>query len=188
MTSPLKLIVGALALVLVLVAGLYGYRSVMLWNGRTPEGYQMLTSVPNAAGFEPAALPKDPVLENQSTSDLAVNFGYKVGGIPYSYSMVLTFPAKSAEGHATVTVRHATRTASVETNALRRWDEPRKAYSVALQDRFDIDPAVPALCIKAVIGPNNDSYDLKDGSVCIAQRDANGGCHPETLACGLIRQ
>ena len=83
MTRPLKLIGGAIALVLILVAGLYTYRSVMLWDGRTPEGYQMLTVVPNASGFEPAALPPGPVLENQSMSDLAVNFGYKVGGIPY---------------------------------------------------------------------------------------------------------
>lgn len=188
MPRSLKLIGGVLALVVILVAGLYAYRSIMLWDGRTPEGYQMLTVVPNAAGFEPASLPSGPVLENQSTSDLALNFGYKVGGIPYSYSLVLTFPAKADQGHATVTVRHATRSASVESSAVRRWDAPRKAFAVALEGGFDKEPNAPALCIKAVIGPSQTSYDLKDGSVCIAQRDTAGGCHPETLACGLIRQ
>ena len=87
-----------------------------------------------------------------------------------------------------MTVRHSNRSASVESVAVRRWDEPRKAYSVALQNRFDLEPSVPALCIKAVIGPDEASYDLKNGSLCIAERDGNGTCHPETLACGLIRQ
>ena len=187
MSRPFKLIGGAIALVVLLVAGLYAYRSLMLYEGRTPEGYQMLTAMPGAASFEPQALPQGPVLENQSPRDLAVNFGYKVGGIPYSYSVALSFPDKGNAGKATVTVRHATRDASVESPALRRWDEPRKAYEVALADRFEIEPAVPALCIKAVIGPDPANYDLKDASICIAQRDAAGTCHPETLACGLIR-
>jgi len=154
MTRPLKLLASVFLLMVVLVAGLYAYRSLMLWEGRTAEGYQMLTAVPGAAGFEPTTLPNGPVLENQANGDLAVNFGYKVGGIPYSYSLALSFPAKAESGHATMTVRHATRTASTEADALRRWDEPRKAYVVALQSTFNVEPAVPALCVKAVIGPS----------------------------------
>lgn len=187
MSRPFKLIGGLVALVLVLMAGLYGYRSLMLYEGRTPEGYQLLTPMPGVEGFEPKAMPPGPTLTNQSASTLAVNFGYKVGNIPYSYSLALTFPDGSTSGHATMTVRHANRDASVEASTVRRWDEPRKAYIVALQDRFDIEPAVPALCVKAVIGPQASSYDLRDASICVAQRDAGGNCHPETLACGLIR-
>lgn len=188
MTRPIKLIGGAIALLILLVAGLYAYRSLMLWAGRTPEGYQLLTVIPNSESFEPKALPPGPVLENQSASDLAVNFGYKVGGIPYSYSLELSFPEKADQGRAKVTARHANRGGSVEAATTRSWDAPRKAYAVALQDKFDIDPAVPALCIKAVIGPTDTRYDLKGASLCIAQRDVKGTCHPETLACGLIRQ
>ena len=188
MIGPFRLIAGAVALLLLLVAGRYAYRALMLMDGRTPEGYQMLTSMPGAAGFEPKALPPGPVLENQSTTDLAVNFGYKVGEIPYSYSLALTFPDRADAGRATLTVRHATRAASVDGEALRRWDEPRKAFAVALTDTFAVEPAVPSLCIKAVIGPERKDYDLKAASLCIAQRDHAGNCHPETLACGLIRQ
>lgn len=188
MTSRLKPIVSVLGLLVVLLGGLYVYRALMLWDGRTPEGYQLLTAVPDSMGFEPTELPKRPVLENQSTSDLAVNFGYRVGNVPYSYSLVLAFAPKGTDGHATVIARHATRSASIETATARRWDEPRKSYAVALQEKFDIQPSVPSLCIKAVIGPDQSNYDLKDGSVCVAQRDGHGGCHPETLACGLIRQ
>ncbi len=188
MTRTLTLIGGLVVLMVVLVAGLYAYRSLMLYDGRTPEGYQMLTAFPGSESFEPASLPNGPMLMNQSASDLAVNFGYKVGGIPYSYSLELAFPPKSDDGQAKVTVRHATRSATIDTPTTRRWDAPRAAYAVALEDKFDVDPAVPALCIKAVIGPSDTGYDLKGASLCIAQRDVKGVCHPETLACGLIRQ
>jgi hypothetical protein len=187
MSRPLTLIGALVVLVLVLVAGLYASRSLMLYEGRTPEGYDLLTAMPAASGFEPKALPEAPILENQSAHDLAANFGYVVGGIPYSYSLEVSFPGPGAEGHATVKVRHATREATIDTLAIRRWDEPRKAYAVAVQGKFDIQPAVPALCIKAVIGPKTDPYDLRDASLCVAQRDVTGACHPETLACGLIR-
>ncbi len=186
MFRPFKFIGGLVALVVLLVAGLYAYRSLMLYEGRTPEGYQLLTPVA-AQSFEPQTLPQEPVLANQSPRDLAVNFGYKVGTIPYSYSIALSFPGPDDVGRAIVTVRHSTRDASVEASTVRRWDEPRKAYAVALQDKFDIQPAVPALCIKMLIGPQTKSYDLHDASLCVAQRDVSGACHPETLACGLIR-
>ena len=147
----------------------------------------MLTPVPGSESFEPPSPPSRPVLENQSASDLAVNFGYEVGGIPYSYSLVLAFPANSEAGHATMTVRHSNRVSSRDSDVVRRWDDPRHAYAVALTDDFDLQPKAPALCVKAVIGDSMKTYDLKSGSVCIAQRDAQGLCHPETLACGLIR-
>ncbi len=188
MTRPFKLVGGLAILMVVFVSGLYAYRSLMLWGGRTPEGYQMLTPIPGASGFEPSMQPPGPILDNQSSSDLAVNFGYKVGGIPYSYSLVLEFPRESEDGRAVVTVRHSNRSASSQSTTSRRWDEPRKAFAVAINETFDSEPKAPALCLKAVIGPSKSNYDLKDATLCIAQRDASGQCHPETLACGLIRQ
>ncbi len=187
MTKVFKVVVGAGALLLVLVGGLYGYRSLMLYDGRTPEGYPLLTAV-GGEGFEPSAPPAKPVLANQSASDLAINFGYRVADISYSYSLALAFPKGAERGEAKLTARHDTRSATVTVPVTRRWDEPRHAYAVALADRFAIDPAVPALCVKAVIGPSLATYDLKDATLCIAQRDTGGGCHPETLACGAIRQ
>ena len=188
MAGPSKLIAGAILLFGVLVVGLYGYRSLMSWTGRTPEGYELLKPMPGASGFEPATQPSEPVLERQSSSDLAVNFGYKVGGLPYSYSLVLAFKPDAEEGHAVLTVRHSNRSASSSSDIVRRWDEPRHAYAVALASTFDLEPRAPALCLKAVIGPSKTRYDLSDASICIAQRDAMGHCHPETLACGIIRQ
>jgi hypothetical protein len=185
MSRPLKLLGGALALVILLAGVLYAYRSMMLAEGRTPEGYKLLTAAP-AAGFEPSGLPQRPILANTASQGLAIDFGYVVGGIPYSYSLTLRFEGSDA-GRATVTARHATREASVETPAVRRWDAPRRAFAVALQDRFDLEPAVPALCIKTVIGGDSAPLDLRDASLCVAQMDATGACHPETLACGTIR-
>ncbi len=187
MTKVLKAAVGVGALLLVLVGGLFGYRSLMLYDGRTPEGYPLLTAIEGSEGFEPSTLPAKPVLANQSPSDLAVNFGYRVADISYSYSLALAFPKGAEQGEAKLIARHGTRSATVDLPVTRRWDEPRHAYAVALADRFAIDPAVPALCVKAVIGPNLATYDLKDATLCIAQRDNGGGCHPETLACGAIR-
>ena len=187
MTRVFKLVVGAGALAAVLVGGLYGYRSLMLYDGRTPEGYPLLAAVTGGESFEPPTRPTAPVLENQSTGDLAVNFGYRVADISYSYSLALAFPNGSEQGQAKLIARHDTRSATLDVPVVRRWDEPRHAYEVALADRFAIDPAVPALCLKAVIGPSLATYDLKDASLCIAQRDSGGGCHPETLACGAIR-
>lgn len=188
MTRALKLAIGLGVLVVVLVAGIYGYRAVMLSEGRTPEGYQLLTSMPGAASFAPEHPPAVPVLENDSPDKLAVDFGYRVAGISYSYSLSLDFPPDADQGKAKVVARHSSREGSVETSATRFWDAPRQAYAVALQDTFDIDPAVPSLCIKAVIGPERARYDLAHASICVAQRDGKGNCHPETLACGLIRQ
>lgn len=179
---------GALAaLIVVLVAGRYAYRSLMLFDGRTPEGFELLTRMPGAAGFEPTALPPGPRLENQASGSLDVEFGYKVDAIPYSYSLDLAFPASAQEGKASVTVRHATRSQTVTMKAVRRWDTPRGAYAVALEPVFDMQPSVPALCIKTVIGPSLATLQLKDGSICVARRDRDGQCHPETLACGLVR-
>ena len=188
MTRTLRYFAGAVLLMIVLVGGLYAYRMLMLWGGQTPEGFPLLTPMADASGFEPTSLPGAPILENQSAAGgLTVDFGYKVAGISYSYSLALDFPPGRDAGHAVTTVRHATRGATVESAAVRRWDAPRKAYSVALTDGFDAEAKAPALCIKAVIGPSKTGYDLKDASLCVAQRDATGQCHPATLACGLIR-
>ena len=188
MTKVVKAVVGVGVLLVVLVGGLIGYRSLMLYDGRTPEGYPLLTAIEGSEGFEPTTLPAKPVLENQSTDDLVVNFGYRVADISYSYSLALAFPDGGEQGQAKLVARHDARGATLDVPVVRRWDEPRHAYAVALADRFAIDPAVPALCVKAVIGPNLATYDLKDATLCIAQRDVGGGCHPETLACGAIRQ
>lgn len=188
MARPLKLVVGVAALLVVLVAGLYGYRQLKLYDGRTPEGYALLTAMPNAASFEPRVLPASPVLEIAASDPLDIDFGYRVGGISYSYSLALAFPPDADEGKATLTARHSNRVDTKEAPTTRLWDAPRDAYSVALQKTFDIDPAVPSLCIKAVIGPSKTRYDLGAASLCVAQRDGKGFCHPETLACGLIRQ
>ena len=188
MTRALKLAIALGALVVVLVAGIYGYRALMLSQGRTPEGYLLLTSMPGAVSFAPANPPAEPVLRNQSEDKLAVAFGYRVAGISYSYALSLDFPPNSDEGKATVVARHASREGSTQTATARLWDAPRDAYAVALEDTFDIDPAVPSLCIKAVIGPKREGYDLAHASICVAQRDGKGNCHPETLACGQIRQ
>jgi hypothetical protein len=170
MTRALKLAIGLGVLVVVLVAGIYGYRAVMLSEGRTPEGYQLLTSMPGAASFAPEHPPTVPVLENDSPDKLAVDFGYRVAGISYSYSLSLDFPPDADQGKAKVVARHSSREGSVETSATRFWDAPRQAYAVALQD------------------PERARYDLSHASLCVAQRDGKGNCHPETLACGLIRQ
>lgn len=187
MTRPIKLIGGAVVLFAVLLGGLYAYRSLMLLDGRTPENDQLLTPMPGSTGFEPTTQPSGPVLENQSSLNLSVDFGYKVAGIPYSYALVLAFPSGGDSGHATLTVRHGPRSATMNSDVVRRWDAPRRAYVVALAGAFDTEPAVPAVCMKAVIGPSLKQYDLANASLCIAQRDASGNCHPESLACGLIR-
>ena len=185
-------LVGAAVLAVAVVAfGLVGYRAMMRWTGRTPEGYQILTAVPGASGFEPAKLPAGPVLESQSSRDLALNFGYRVAGVAHAYSLVLDFPRDAEEGHATLVARIGRRSLTCESGAVRHFDEPRHAYAVALAGSFKGFPregaAVPALCVKAVIGASKADYDLADASICVAQRDAAGECHPETLACGLIR-
>ena len=203
MRRPLRLAGAVVLLFVLLVGGLYAYRSLMLFDGRTPEGFQLLTPMPNSAGFEPAAQPRGPVLANRSASGgLAVDFGYKVGSIAYSYALTLDLPrdgrqgdasqgdasqGDASQGEAEVTARHANRTASSRTAAVPRWDEPRQAYAVALTETFDTEPKVPALCFKAVVGPSLQHLDLAHASICIAQRDMQGQCHPETLACGLIR-
>ena len=181
-------LIGVVALaVTVAVVGLVGYGALMRWNGRPPEGYPILTAMPGAAGFEPARLPAGPVLRSRSARDLAIDFGYRAGGIAHAYSLLLDFPGGAEDGHATLVARIAGRSLTSEAEAVRRFDEPRHAYAVALTGAFDGGPAVPALCLKAVIGPSKADYDLTDGSICVAQRDAAGECRAETLACGLIR-
>lgn len=187
MSRPLKTI-ALVVLVLILVGGgVVAWRVVIRSTRSTPEGFALLTPVPGATSFEPKERPSGPVLHDRTPGALAVDFGYEVGGIRYGYSLVLTFPPGSEKGRALVSVHHDGHSASTDSAATRRFDEPRKAYSVALSEKFMISPPVPALCIKAVVGPDLSRYDLADGTICVAQRDASGACHPETLACGLLR-
>ena len=186
MSRTLKTVALVVLVVILIVGGLIAWR-VVVRSLRTPEGFALLTPVPGSIGFEPKHRPRGPVLRNQAPGSLAVDFGYKVGGVPYGYSLALTFAPGAEQGRAVVTVHHDGRTASTDSAATRRFDEPRKAYSVALSTKFMISPPVPALCIKAVVGPDLARYDLADGTLCVAQRDADGTCHPETLACGVLR-
>ncbi len=186
MSRSLKTVALALLVVILIVGGLVAWR-VVVRGTRSPEGFTLLTPVPGATGFEPKDRPSGPVLRNRAPGSLAVDFGYKVGGVPYGYSLALTFAPGREQGRAVVTVHRDGRTASTDSEATRRYDEPRKAYSVALSDKFMISPPVPALCIKAVVGPALARYDLADGTLCVAQRGADDTCHPETLACGVLR-
>ena len=187
MSRTLKIAAFAVLVLLLIVGSLVASRIVRRGARNTPEGYAMLTPVPGATGFEPKDRPSGPVLPNRAPGSLAVEFGYKVGGVSYGYALALAFAPGAEQGRASVTVHHEGHTASTDSEETRRFDEPRKAYSVAVSDKFMISPPVPALCIKAVIGPDLARYDLADGTICVAQRDANGTCHPETLACGLLR-
>ena len=186
MSRTLKTVAAVVLVLILLVGGLVAWR-VAVRGANTPEGFALLTPVPGASGFEPKQRPSGPVLHNRAPGSLAVDFGYKVGGVPYGYSLALTFAPGAEQGRAAVTVHRDGRTASTDSEAVRRFDEPRKAYAVALSDKFMISPPVPALCIKAVVGPDLARYDLADGTLCVAQRDADGTCHPETLACGVLR-
>ncbi len=187
MSRTLKTVAFVVLALILFVGGLIAWRIMVHATGTTSEGFAMLTPVPGAAGFEPKDRPSGPVLQNHTPGSLAVDFGYKVGGVAYGYSLALTFAPGAEQGRAAIAVHHDGRTASTDSEAVRRYDEPRKAYAVALSDRFMISPPVPALCIKAVVGPDLARYDLADGTICVAQRDAGGACHPETLACGLLR-
>ena len=144
-----------------------------------------LTPVRGASGFEPRERPSGPVLRSKGAGGLDVDFAYCPGQGCCDYRLVLAFAPGAAEGRATLVARRDGRVATLESPAVRRWDEPRRSYSVALSDPGR--GAAPALCIKAVIGPSLDALDLADGTLCAAQRDAGGTCHPETLACGLLR-
>ena len=186
MPRPLKMAAFALLALIIVVGGVVAWRTALRGTDHT-ERFALLTPMPGASGFEPRELPSGPVLHDATAGSLRVGFGYKVGGSPYAYDVALSFAPGAEQGRAVVTVHHDGHDASTDSEAVRRWDEPRKAYAVALADKFMIAPPVPSLCIKAVVGPDLARWDLADGTICVAQRDAAGACHPETLACGLLR-
>lgn len=169
-------------LVILAIAAAYA-----VWQVARPsrDAAASLTPMPGVLGFEPGERPKEPVLRSKAADGLDVDFGYRTGGTCCGYTLVLAFPPGAPTGTATIVARRDGRTTRTEMPAARRWDEPRKSYAVALSGPSG--GAAPALCIKAVIGPSLDALDLADGTLCAAQRDAGGGCHPETLACGLLR-
>lgn len=187
MSRSLKTLAVVVLVAILVVGGLVAWRIVARATRSTPDGFALLTPVPGATGFEPEHRPSGPVLRNRAPGALAVDFGYKVGDIAYGYSLTLAFQPGAEQGRATVTVHHDGHTASTDSEATRRFDAPRQAYAVALADKFMISPPVPALCIKLTTGPDLARYDLADGTICVAQRGADGSCHPETLACGLLR-
>lgn len=184
MTRPLKIL--ALA-VLVLVGTVIVLEAYRLTSGSRPQSHAALTPMPGASGFEPKEPPSGPMLRNKAPGALDVDFAYVVGGTSYDYALALSFAPGATQGKATVRVLRGENAASTESDAVRRWDEPRHAYAVALADKFTISPPVPSLCIKAVVGPDLARFDLADGTICVAQRGTDGSCHPETLACGLLR-
>lgn len=187
MSRTLKIIAAAVLVVILVVGALVAWRVLLRGSRESKTGFALLTPMPGAIGFEPKERPSGPVLRNRAPASLAVDFGYKVGGVPYEYSMTLAFQPGAEQGRASVMVHRDGHDASTDSDAVRRFDEPRKAYTVALADKFMITPPVPALCIKAVVGPDLARYDLADGTICVAQRGTDGTCHPETLACGLLR-
>lgn len=187
MSRSLKTLALVVLFAILVVGGLVAWRIVARGMRSTPDGFALLTPVPGAIGFEPKERPSGPVLRNRAPGSLAFDFGYKVGDVAYGYSLALAFQAGAEQGRASVTVHHDGHEASTDSEATRRFDAPRQAYAVALADKFMISPPVPALCIKLVTGPDLARYDLADGTICVAQRGADGTCHPETLACGLLR-
>lgn len=187
MSFNAKVAAGVLLTAILLAGGLLAYRLASPRREALPDGYAMLTPVPGSSGFEPTQRPEAPVLRNRAPGSLAIDFGYAVGGVPYAYTLSLSFPAGAAAGRALLSVHRGGSSASTDSQAFRRWDEPRAAYAVALSDKFMTVPPMPGLCLKAVLGPALTRYDLADGTLCVAQRDGGGACHPETLACGLLR-
>ncbi len=156
-----------------------------------PNPAEMLTAAqPEDGGTEPTALPPAPVLTNSATEGekLAVSFGYKLGTTSYAYRLGLTFPAEAENGTMDLAVARG-RADEVETVPVKRhWSDSRHAYLVAAAHDFpEVGAPVPNLCIRAVLGPSKVALNLHGASLCVMQRDADGRCHPSTLACGQLR-
>jgi hypothetical protein len=191
MTSNLKL-AAALCLLFLFVAGTaLVYRNTRQPSATSADAATVLS--PTKAeedGTEPVALPATPVLKNNAADPglLDLTFGYKVGATAYAYHLALAFAPESDKG----TLDLAPSSGKIDDGASvpveRRFSESRKAYLVAVsRDLGKLAPAVPSLCVRAVVGPSKTSFDLSEASLCVMQRDQDGRCHPSTLACGLIR-
>ena len=165
----------------------------LVFRGRTtvraPNPAEVLTPTQaEDGGSEPVTIPAAPVLRNNATppGHLALEFGYKVGAIAYTYRLGLAFDADADRGTMDFGVAEGRATASVPVT--RRWSESRHAYFVATSHDFADGASSPNLCIRAVLGPSKAALDLAGASLCVMQRDADGRCHPATLACGQVRQ
>jgi hypothetical protein len=191
MTSNLKL-AAALCLLFLFVAG----SALVYRNSRAPlatAADPATTLSPTKAeddGTEPVALPATPVLKNNAADPglLDLSFGYKVGSTAYAYHLSLAFPADADKGTMDLAPPTGKTADAAAFPVERRFSESRKAYLIAVsRDLGAMVPAVPSLCVRAVVGPSKAGFDLSDASLCVMQRDQDGRCHPTTLACGLIR-
>ena len=140
-------------------------------------------------GTEPVALPDGPVLRNTSRDPgrMVVDFGYRTGAGAFVYRLGLAFAGEAETGTMDLGVPRGATDSLDQFPAERRWSGSRGAYLVAVSHALARRPAVPSLCVRAVIGPTKAGFDLHDASLCVMQRDGDGRCHPTTLACGLIR-
>ncbi len=185
----LKLAIGA-CLVLALGLGLLAtrrYRSVPV----VPDPAEVLTAVKaQDGGTEPDALPVSPVLKNKKVEpeQATFDFGYRIGATTYAYRLGLAFGADTEAGTMALGALRNGADGVDTFPVTRRWSESRHAYLVAASHDFAGSGApVPNLCIRAVLGPSKAALDLQGASLCVMQRDGDGGCHAATLACGQLR-
>ncbi len=185
----LKLAIGA-CLVLALGLGLLAarrYRS----NPIVPDPAEVLTATrAQDGGTEPDALPASPVLKNKTSTpgDAAFDFGYRIGATTYAYRLGLTFGADAEAGTMALGALRNGADGVDTFPVARRWSESRRGYLVAASHDFTGPGApVPNLCVRAVLGPGKTTLDLQGASLCVMQRDGDGGCHAATLACGQLR-
>lgn len=191
MTSNLKLAAGLCLLFLVVAGSALVYRSTRPPSATSADAATTLSATQaEDGGTEPVALPATPVLKNNAADPglLDVSFGYKVGNTAYAYHLALAFPADADKGTMDLAPAGGKSPAAATFPVERRFSDSRKAYLIAVsRDLGAMTPAVPSLCVRAVVGPSKASFDLGDASLCVMQRDQDGRCHPTTLACGLIR-
>ncbi|WP_158809513.1 hypothetical protein [Beijerinckia sp. L45] len=191
MTSNLKLAAALCLLFLVVAGSALVYRNTRPPSATSADPATVLSATKaEDEGTEPVALPATPVLKNAAADPglLDVAFGYKVGSTAYAYHLALAFAPDADKGSMTLATPQSQPVDAVTFPVERHFSESRKAYLIAVsRDLGTMTPAVPSLCVRAVVGPSKTGFDLTDASLCVMQRDQDGRCHPTTLACGLIR-
>ena len=191
MTPNLKLAAGLCLLFLVVGGSALVYRGTRAPTAAVADAAITLSAArAEEGGTEPVALPSTPVLKNAATDpkSLAVDFGYKVGKTAYAYHLAFAFAPDADMGTMELAPTNGKAADLNPFPVERHFSESRKAYLIAVShDLGTMTPAVPSLCVRAVVGPSKTSFDLRDASLCVMQRDQDGRCHPTTLACGLIR-
>jgi hypothetical protein len=189
MISNLKLAAALCLLFLVVAGSALVYRNTRPPSAAIADAATTLTATQaEDGGTEPVALPATPVLKNNAADPglLDVTFGYKVGSKAYAYHLALAFAPDADKGTMDLETPQGKTADAFPIE--RRFSETRKAYLIAVsRDLGAMVPAVPSLCVRAVVGPSKTSFDLGDASLCVMQRDQDGRCHPTTLACGLLR-